>query len=68
MNPEQDKRQRNETTFFVFCALIGLVGVWLWTESVGAVLTLFGLATLIGECTSAITRRLDAIIGKERVL
>ena len=55
-------KQRFETKLFVICGLIGIVGVWFWTKRIGACIAMGGLASLIGECALAITRRLDAIV------
>lgn len=64
MHSEKTRQQRNEQNWFVLCGLTGLLGVYFWTDSIGATIAFGGLAALIGEGISAITRRLDSLLPK----
>lgn len=62
MFSEKVRRSRNEQNWFVICGLTGMVGIFFWTENIWAMIAFGGLAALIGEGISTITRRLDQLI------
>lgn len=58
-----ERRQRHEGYWFLFCGFTGMVGIYVWTESTGAIFAYAGLAGLIGEGLLALNRRLDCLIA-----
>lgn len=63
MLPANERQQRSEQNWFLFCGFTGIVGMYVWTESIGAIFAFAGLAGLIGEGLLALNRRLDSLIA-----
>ena len=61
MTPE--RVLRNETSMYIISGFMGMVGTYIWTESMGAMFAFIGIAALLGEAIVAITRRLDTLIS-----
>lgn len=64
---EKKRIQKEEKAWLIAGGLLGMMGTYFWTDSIGAMVAFGGLASIIVEGISAITRRLDNLPANTKV-